>query len=98
MPRIVEVITNTLEAQLPIYWVPVLKTLYNYILSVAQGPTIWVPGLLGTIVYVLWTQACENSHGVHHQEHNLDSTRDSSAQPKFAPPCEHERSTQIRQN
>ena len=37
----------TLEAQLPIYWVPVLKTLYSYILSVTQGPTIWVPGLLG---------------------------------------------------
>ena len=30
---------NTLEAQLPTYWVPVLKTL----LSVTQGPTIWVP-------------------------------------------------------
>ena len=25
----------------------VLKTLYNYVLSVTQGPTIWVPGLLG---------------------------------------------------
>ena len=37
----------TLEAQLPIYWVPVLKSLYTLILSVAQGPTIWVPGLLG---------------------------------------------------
>ena len=43
----------TLEAQLPIhiyiyiYWVPVLKSLYNSILSVTQGPTIWVPGLLG---------------------------------------------------
>ena len=38
---------STLEAQLPIYWVPVLKSLYKSILSVAQGPTIWVPGLLG---------------------------------------------------
>ena len=37
----------TLEAQLPIYWVPVLKSLYNFILSVTQGPTMWVPGLLG---------------------------------------------------
>ena len=36
---------STLEAQLPIYWVPVLKSLYKSILSVAQGPTIWVPGL-----------------------------------------------------
>ena len=37
----------TLEGQLPIYWVPVLKSLYKSILPVAQGPTIWVPGLLG---------------------------------------------------
>ena len=37
----------TLEAQLPIYWVPVLKTLHIYTLSGTQGPTIWVPGLLG---------------------------------------------------
>ena len=36
-----------LEAQLPIYWVPVLKTLYNSIISVTQRPTIWVPVLLG---------------------------------------------------
>ena len=34
----------TLEAQLPIYWVPVLKSLYEFILSITQGPTIWVPG------------------------------------------------------
>ena len=40
---------DTLEAQLPIYWVPVLETLCNYILSVTQGPTIWVPGLLGIL-------------------------------------------------
>ena len=33
--------------QFPIYWVPVLKSLYKYILSITQGPTIWVPGLLG---------------------------------------------------
>ena len=36
----------TLEAQLPIHWVPVLRSLYNFVLSVTQGPTIWVPGLL----------------------------------------------------
>ena len=40
---------HALEAQLPIYWVPVLKSLYNSILSVTQGPTIWVPGLLGMV-------------------------------------------------
>ena len=34
----------SLEAQLPIYWVPVLKSLYDFVLSVTQGPTIWVPG------------------------------------------------------
>ena len=39
---------DSLEAQLPIYWIPVLKSLYNFVLSVTQGPTIWVPGLLGT--------------------------------------------------
>ena len=27
--------------------VPVLKSLYEFILSITQGPTIWVPGLLG---------------------------------------------------
>ena len=27
--------------------VPVLKSLYTFILSRTQGPTIWVPGLLG---------------------------------------------------
>ena len=37
----------TLEAQLPIYWVPVLESLYKFILPITQGPTIWVPGLLG---------------------------------------------------
>ena len=37
----------TLEAQLPICWVPVLKSLYKFVLSITQGPTIWVPGLLG---------------------------------------------------
>ena len=37
----------SLEAQLPINWVPVLKSLYKCILSITQGPTIWVPGLLG---------------------------------------------------
>ena len=36
-----------LEAQLPVHWVSVLKTLDNLILSVTQGPPIWVPGLLG---------------------------------------------------
>ena len=38
---------QTLEAQLPTYWVPVLKSLYKCMLSITQGPTIWVPGLLG---------------------------------------------------
>ena len=37
----------TLEAQLPRYWVPLPKSLYTCILSITQGPTIWVPGLLG---------------------------------------------------
>ena len=37
----------TLEAQLPIYWVPVLGPLYKPLLSITQEPTIWVPGLLG---------------------------------------------------
>ena len=37
----------SLEAQLPIYWVPVLKSLYSFLLSVTQGPTIWAPGLIG---------------------------------------------------
>ena len=41
---------DSLDAQLPIYWVPVLQSLYTYTLSVTQGPTIWVPGLLGTII------------------------------------------------
>ena len=36
-----------LEAQLPIYWVPVLGSLYKLILPKTQEPTIWVPGLLG---------------------------------------------------
>ena len=40
---------GALEAQLPIYWVPVLKSLYNFLLSGTQGPTIWVPGLLGVV-------------------------------------------------
>ena len=37
----------TLEAQVPIYWVPVIGSLYKLILSITQEPTIWVPGLLG---------------------------------------------------
>ena len=37
----------TPEAQLPIYWVPVLGSLYKLILSITQEPSIWVPGLLG---------------------------------------------------
>ena len=41
--------SSGLEAQLPICSVPVLNTLYSFILSVPQGPTIWVPGLLGLI-------------------------------------------------
>ena len=40
---------SSLEAQLPIYGVPVLKSLYKFILSITQGPTIWVPGLLGVL-------------------------------------------------
>ena len=36
----------SLEAQLPIQWVPVLGSLYKLILSITQEPTIWVPGLL----------------------------------------------------
>ena len=46
-----------LEAQLPIYWVPVLKSLYKFILSITQGPTIWVPGLLGLDVRCLGFRA-----------------------------------------
>ena len=30
-----------------LYWVPVLKSLFKFILSITQGPTTWVPGLLG---------------------------------------------------
>ena len=40
----------TLEAQLPIYWVLVLGSLYRLILSMTQEPTIWVPGLLGLCI------------------------------------------------
>ena len=49
LPKMVAVgvaLNQTLEAQLPMYWIPVLKPLYNCILS-TQGPTIWLPGLLG---------------------------------------------------
>ena len=31
----------TLEAQLPTYWVPVLKSLYNFMVSVTQEPGTW---------------------------------------------------------
>ena len=31
------------------YWVPVLQSLFEFILSMTQGPTIWVPGLLGSL-------------------------------------------------
>ena len=37
------------ETQLPIFWFPVLKSLYKFILSITKGPTIWVPGLLGIL-------------------------------------------------
>ena len=48
MKRIMYAKNNlTLEAQLPIYWVPVLGSLYELILAITQEPTIWVPGLLG---------------------------------------------------
>ena len=40
-------VPQSLEAQMPMYWVPVLKSLYNFVRSVSQGPTIRVPGLLG---------------------------------------------------
>ena len=43
--------TPTLEDQLPICCVSVLKSLYKFILSITQGPTIWVPGLLGLSVF-----------------------------------------------
>ena len=39
--------TVTLDAQIPIYWVPVLKSLCKFILFITQRPTIWIPGLLG---------------------------------------------------
>ena len=39
------------EAQIPIYWVPVLQSLCKLILSITQGPTIWVPGLLGLVMF-----------------------------------------------
>ena len=32
---------KTPEAQLPIYWVPVLESLYRFVLPITQGPTIW---------------------------------------------------------
>ena len=42
-----ETFHGTLEAQVPIYWVPVPRSLFKFILSkLTQGPTIWVPGLL----------------------------------------------------
>ena len=31
------------------YWVPVLKSLCKFILSITQEPTIWAPGLLGSV-------------------------------------------------
>ena len=31
---------QSLETQLPIDWVPVLESLYKFILSITQGPTI----------------------------------------------------------
>ena len=50
------ILSNTLEAQLPIYWVPG-KSLYTFILSITQGPTIWVPGLLGIGGVNIWSGA-----------------------------------------
>ena len=52
----------SLEAQLPIYWVPFLKPLYDFMLSVTQGPTIWVPGLLGFHVYITLRVQVPNNH------------------------------------
>ena len=48
--RVHEIPRLNLEAQLPMYWVPVLKSLYKFILSITQGPTIWLPGLLGLLL------------------------------------------------
>ena len=39
----------SLEAQLPVYWVPFLGSLYRPILPITQEPTIWVPRLLGVV-------------------------------------------------
>ena len=46
----------TLEAQLPLYWVPVLGSLYILILSavsITQEPTRCLPGLLGLVKFLL---------------------------------------------
>ena len=53
---LLDVVVLSLEAQLPIYWVLVLGSLYRLILYIAQEPTTWVPGLLG--YEVLSPQAC----------------------------------------
>ena len=46
---------SSLEAQIYIYIyrLPVLKSLFEFILSIAQGPTISVPGLLGAHKWVI---------------------------------------------
>ena len=43
----------SVEAQSPIYWVPVLGSLCKLMLPITQEPTIWVPGLLGYASEVL---------------------------------------------
>ena len=50
--RYIYIYIYTLEAQLPIYWVPVLGSLYKLILPITQEPTVWVPGLLGIYIYI----------------------------------------------
>ena len=63
---IITVAHLALEAQLPTYWVPVLNTLYSFILCVTQGPTIWVPGLLGSSLYCFLSQtSSEQQASVH---------------------------------
>ena len=43
----------SLEAQLPIHWIPVIGSLFKLILSITQEPTMWVPGLLGIVTIII---------------------------------------------
>ena len=57
------VLNVTLEAQLPIYWVPVLRSVYKLILSITQEPTICFQGYIEVIwrPCILYACAeCEN--------------------------------------